>query len=184
MPSQARQLTRGFTLVELMIVLAAAGILLATSFTVISNAVPRMRLRHAAREVAGAVRDARLQAIRTNGDLIMPFDTSGGRYVTVSRTASGAVGRSSVDGVMRSVASLPADIRFVRPDGGSPTVTLVPPSDESLKAAKFNRKGQLESTNVPGYVYLGDAGRGNYMRLSVMINGNVKFQTWRDGSWH
>ncbi|GGF51452.1 hypothetical protein GCM10011611_67400 [Aliidongia dinghuensis] len=60
--ARARQ-TAGFTLIELMVVLAILGLLLALLPDALSVAIPGQRLRAAAYQLADELKDARTQAV-------------------------------------------------------------------------------------------------------------------------
>ncbi len=65
---------RGFTLVELLVVLAIAGLLLAVTPPLISAAMPGVELKAAARRTAGALRLAREVAIASGRDAAWVID--------------------------------------------------------------------------------------------------------------
>lgn len=73
-------LTRGFTLVELMVVLAIAGLMLALAPPLISSVMPGVELKAAARRTAGALRLAREIAIADGRDTAWVIDIESNRY--------------------------------------------------------------------------------------------------------
>ena len=76
MPSQSR----GFTLVELLVVLAIAGLVLAVAPPLISSVMPGVELKAAARRTAGALRLAREIAIADGRDTAWVIDIETNRY--------------------------------------------------------------------------------------------------------
>lgn len=75
-----RRSIAGFTLLELLVVLAIAGLLLALVPPVVSAVVPGAKLKVAARELAATFRDARNQAIHRNTTVDMTFELEPARY--------------------------------------------------------------------------------------------------------
>jgi general secretion pathway protein H len=75
-----RSLPRGFTLVELLVVLAIAGLLLAVAPPLISSVMPGVEIKAAARRTAGALRLAREIAIADGRDTAWVIDIETNRY--------------------------------------------------------------------------------------------------------
>lgn len=71
---------RGFTLVELLVVLAIAGLMLAVAPPLISSVMPGVELKAAARRTAGALRLAREVAIASGRDIAWVIDIDSNRY--------------------------------------------------------------------------------------------------------
>ena len=65
----------GFSLVELMVVIALLGILAAISVPNLLKNLPEKRLKGAARNVYADMQKARLQAVKENRDIAVRFDT-------------------------------------------------------------------------------------------------------------
>ena len=68
------RLVCGFTLLELMVVLAIAALLLAITPPLITAALPGVELKSSARRVAAGLRLAREEAIRSGGDTAFTLD--------------------------------------------------------------------------------------------------------------
>ncbi|MFE8032189.1 GspH/FimT family pseudopilin [Thiohalocapsa marina] len=75
---------RGFTLVELLVVLAIAGLLLAVTPPLITAALPGVELKAAARRTAGGLRLAREAAIASGRDAAWVIDIEDNRYRIIS----------------------------------------------------------------------------------------------------
>jgi general secretion pathway protein H len=78
--SKNRSRTAGFTLLELLVVLAIAGALLALVPPVISAVVPGTKARVAALDLASTLRDARNSAITRSRSVDVIFDTESASY--------------------------------------------------------------------------------------------------------
>ena len=72
--------TAGFTLLELLVVLAIAGALMALVPPVISAVVPGTKARVAALDLASTLRDARNSAITRSRSVDVTFDTESASY--------------------------------------------------------------------------------------------------------
>ncbi len=76
---------KGFTLVELLIVLAIMGLVIAFVPIVARETIPSLKLRDGAAELADAARAARALAIRENRDGLLILDLQG-RHYRIGRT--------------------------------------------------------------------------------------------------
>lgn len=68
----------GFTLIEMMIVVAIISILSALAFPSLSTLIPRTRTKAAARELNGYMQKAKLEAIKQNADCLVVFTPAAG----------------------------------------------------------------------------------------------------------
>lgn len=73
----------GFTLVELLVVLAIMAMLIMIATPPIFSVLPKMEAKSGAREVAAALREARSRAILSNTDVVFSIDLKG-HYFTIS----------------------------------------------------------------------------------------------------
>jgi general secretion pathway protein H len=121
-----RKASRGFTLLELMVVCVIVALLVALVPPLYSGAVPGARLKAAARDLAVALRETRSLAIRSNREQVL--------YLNLEKPAyriGNAAPRTLADGVRLSTESRPAQrtpvtelrVRFL-PDGSSSGVLL------------------------------------------------------------
>lgn len=78
--SAARYRPGGFTLVELLVVLAVAGLMLAVVPPLVGSAMPGVELKAAARRTAGALRLTREVAIAAGRDAAWIIDVDNNRY--------------------------------------------------------------------------------------------------------
>lgn len=81
---QRRSQQQGFTLAEVIMVLAIIGILAAIAIPNFLSWLPNMRLKAAARDLYSSMQKARAEAIKTNRDHAIVFDTANNRYVLCS----------------------------------------------------------------------------------------------------
>lgn len=107
---------RGFTLIELICVIAIIMVLTGLAVVQMDFMVPRYRLRAAARQVASHVKRARSQAAATGKDVYVKYDLGKGAYWLVmafpKKDDSGAPTKEFVyEEIMRS--TLPDGVEFV-----------------------------------------------------------------------
>jgi len=74
----------GFTLIELMVVIAIVAIIASVTVPNLIAWLPKYRVGSAARSVMSAVEFARLQAIRENSDVDVNFDYAADRVTVVN----------------------------------------------------------------------------------------------------
>jgi general secretion pathway protein H len=113
---------RGFTLVELLVVLLIAALLVAVVPPLLSAAMPGVQLKSTARELAASLRYARDYAVLHRSDAVVTVDLNERRYRVSGRSRSYAI-PDGMEVLLDTVKSELGDdhtgsIRFY-PDGSS-----------------------------------------------------------------
>ncbi len=174
----------GYTVFELLVVTAIAGLVAAFTLPPLSNWVAALRVEMAAAEVAGALQMARLYAARSNVKVAVKFRTAPNGEVTWALYRDGdgdGVRNRDIDrGVdpleraPRPLARLGRDVHFGFPPGEPPR----DPSGRRLKRlhdpirfnssdlASFSPRG----TSTPGTVYITD---GRYHLAAARVNNRA-----------
>ena len=80
---------RGFTLIEVMVVMAVLALMLVLISPNFSSALPGVSLKAAARTLAGGLRHARSRAIALNEEVALVIDVESRRYAIVGGDTSG-----------------------------------------------------------------------------------------------
>jgi len=83
---RARRLVRGFTLIELMIVITIMGALLAITTPAVTRFLGDWRLNGAAAQMATAMRAARSSAVDKDINVVFVFDKDQGQYFFIEDT--------------------------------------------------------------------------------------------------
>jgi len=120
-PDTASRGQRGFTLVELLVVLVIAALALSLVGTSISRNISGAEMRNAARKVAASLRYTRTQAILTKSEQVFLVDTEKRTFKAAGRQAEELPEGMNVElNTARSelTSETAGGIRFY-PDGGS-----------------------------------------------------------------
>jgi len=116
---------RGFTILEMLIVLSIAAILVALSFTTWSNYTAQQRLRYAAVQVASGLREAEERAKAERTIYTVTFTASSSTY-PITRTSGGFNDNAALPpGVTPQTSDTVTFDAFGQPGGVAHTITLV-----------------------------------------------------------
>ena len=89
MKSTRRRASRGYSLTELLTVVAIVGLVVLVSVPAFTQLMPQYRLRSAASDVTGALRMIRQKAITTRSDWKMTVDPVNERYSLSEKNTAG-----------------------------------------------------------------------------------------------
>lgn len=172
----AKRLSRGsgagFTLVELLVVVGLIMVATAIAFPMITTAMPKYRLRAAARELVINFRKAKLEAVRRNRNAIFLFTPE-------TAADEGGVYRIYIDTNANNAL-----------DAGEVLITYAMPRGTVLYASNFNNA--VYGVNAGGYTARGvthgalagtgsvemrTSTRNRYYKASLSTSGNVSLET-------
>lgn len=156
---------KGFSLVEVMVVVGIILLVGGIAVPTIVSALPGYRLHNAARQLFHHLQQARLRAIKMNRIMWVRFDTAGRRY--------------TVDTV--GTFTLPPGISFGHGKAKKPVGTKFPSSGISFRGNKvaFNPRGIISSNS--GYVYLQNDEQET-CAVGATTAGNIVLRCWH-GAW-
>ena len=162
----------GFTLMELMVVVAIIGILSAVAVPNFISYRSNQRLGASAREILAAVKDTRLRAINEQATTVITFDVANDSYLAFVDDGNGSAD-GDLDGVLDGAGNGVQD-------GTEVTITFgALPGDIDMISASFgflgpeNRFNLLGRASANGSVNLTNSS-GQTWRVTVLISGNAR----------
>jgi len=151
-----RKKQSGFTLIEMMIVLAVLAIMAAIAIPNFMSLLPGMRLNGAARQVMGDLMAARMKAVKLNQRTKVFFDTSG-YEICNDADNSGIVADNEGDVKTRNIQTNYQDVSFDLDNTTDPVF--------SPRGTATNRTITLTQTS---------GGSTNTKSITISIAGRVK----------
>lgn len=136
---------RGFTLLELLVVLVVMSLVIAAVPIVMSGGLAGLELKAAAREVADTLRHARGRAIALNDDVVFAIDGATGRYAVTPGGRGGVLAEGTEVSVRPESAA--GAVRFF-PDGGS--------TGGRVTISRDGRRYELRIDWLTGQITVGD----------------------------
>jgi prepilin-type N-terminal cleavage/methylation domain-containing protein len=168
--------SRGFTLVELMVVAAIIGIVTSAAAFSALEVLPRYQLRSAARDFAGNLRLARKKAVQKAENVEVVFDEVGSTYSIGGRTFP-------YRGTLESHYG--GGVRFgfgLATRSAAATSSRLPASPVTFQGkprrVQFNQRGLGNA----GTVYFTNR-RGDCCAVVVSTSGRIRMRTWNGIKW-
>lgn len=167
---------KGFTLVELMVVIAVVGIMSAIATTMMLRYYPNYQARGAARNLVANLQQARMEAIRSNANVVIEMTpgvlTTAGRVgayrAFVDDGAGGGVSSNNIrDGAERILFTVPMPDRVSLTGLAGFTPAVDPLAAAGTRFTRFNGRGILSSVADVGTITLGSATRIYTVALST-----------------
>lgn len=182
-----RQKESGFTLVEVVIVIALISILSAIGTTQLLQSLPGIRLRAAARDLYSNMQTARMNAVKNNTTWGLVFDPANNRYLVCSDSGADNVWSTTADNTVFSTINLSSYKSGVGYGHGSVTGNnSVPgtafPVDEvsyNSNVLTFDSKG----LGGAGYVYLDNQSNSTTYAVGTQASGVVSILMWQGTQW-
>jgi prepilin-type N-terminal cleavage/methylation domain-containing protein len=177
----------GFTLVDLMVVIAVIGILLAIAVPNFLSWQPNMRLRSAARDIFSVMSRAKIEAIKRHANVTIRFNAQGDvNYppntfimfldnVGAGGTANDEI-QNGTEPILLALTALPANVQYGTADLNGDGDFTDPGEVNDVDGVTFgndhvlvfNSRGIPINTFLPSALYMGTIGL-----RSVDGNGNV-----------
>lgn len=176
----------GFTLFELLIVVAILSILTVTAVPTIMNRIPDYRLKGAARDVVSCLQQAKMRAVKDNTHVIVALDPANNSYfafVDNDKATSGNPPEFNSDGTDPDDIKIMKKVMPLGVDFYNSTFQTHPAS--TLRYISFDSRG------MPRQIQ-GGTGFGNgsifmknnnslYLKVVVNLSGNIRIQKSTNG---
>jgi prepilin-type N-terminal cleavage/methylation domain-containing protein len=191
---------RGFTLTEVLVVLAILGIIAAFGIPALQDMIQRSKLLGIAEQTSATLRRARFEAIKRNRPAVVRIDGSGDQLVIVAfidvdgvegsanedlpdlifNPHSGKAPRETDYELQR--LSVPARVTQTTPDGSDSVEGFTAdPGGGASNIAVFDPDGSLR--NVGAFRFADAVGNFIEVRAAPASTGRVTLQKWQDGGW-
>jgi prepilin-type N-terminal cleavage/methylation domain-containing protein len=176
--SRMRKSSKGFTLTELMIVVAIIGIMALVTAPNLVSGLPTYRIKSAARDCTSQLRGARSRAIKDKRDVSVSFNTDKNFFVVDGRKlpVDGSLSSRYGSGVAFGSGSATTGV-----DGES-----IPSDAISFNGNQFTftSRGLADfgAGDMNGAIYFTN-NRGDAYAVTVNAAGAVALRRWRGSAW-
>ncbi len=165
------KISSGFTLMELMVVIAIIGMMSGIAIPNIISWLPDYRLRSATRDIVSCLQEAKLRAVKENERVVVIFNQFTESYIAFvdSVPAGGNWAQDAIETVVRQ-QTMPAGVDIQ----SFPLTTSY--------TVGFNNRG-LSASGADSIQMKNN--KSNFTRITLNLAGSIRVQMSRDGiNWN
>lgn len=180
--SSGERVRAGFTLLELLVVLALMAVLFGLGLPALKNMIDREKLLGAAREISVVMRNARLEAIKGSGATTVAVDIDPSTRTILSFVDDDDDAVLDAGERVLSYSTLTAGVYFKAPTGsGIDDVVDGLERTGTTGVARFNADGSVDAVGAFRYADQ----RGNFLEVRVDPRSvaRVKIRKWDGTDW-
>jgi len=177
-PGIRRKKISGFTLVQLMVVMAVMGVTASIALPGFMRFAPRMRLKSAARGIVSDMQMARTKSLKERSTWAIQFDTGTSEYVLLSDDGPDDTWNTGDDTVFKTVNLTDGNGILLGTGYGERPSEPYPGSADGVSFADDRILFNSDGTSVSGTVYIKNSRDETFAVGCLSAAGRIK--TWRN----
>ncbi len=176
---------RGVTLIEILVVIGILAIIAGFSYPNFKEWLPSYRLKRAARNLFSDMQNTRINAIRSQSNWAIVFDTSNNRYIICSSPGTDNNWTTLGDNTIEKTVNLSlykSGIRYGHGNATSPYAGSFESDNVTFQnnMVIFTPRGILGSPT--GYCYIENEKGATYV-IGALTTGVIMLRKWYGSSW-
>lgn len=181
----------GFTLIEVMVVLAVIAILSTIAIPNFSSWRTNMYVKAAARDIYSSMQEARLLAVKENSSTAIVFDTTNSRYYLCDNWgvdedwAGDNDNTGTGDNNIIQTYYLNKQVRYGHANATSPVTVTGTFDADNISYTTPDNVLNINSRGIgaDGYVYIENQDSNRTYAVGTQTSGLISILKWDGGSW-
>ncbi|GAB1408924.1 hypothetical protein MASR1M90_00780 [Desulfovibrionales bacterium] len=173
---KSRDQHRGFTLVEMLVLMIVTAILIAMSGTALMKYLPQADLKFAARTITSICQHARMEAIKRNVAVEVRFSSTDQSCIMSTNNGTVIMQRFSLSEIKRGGINFGHGTATRNPKNTADITDNLPPGD------KFSFNGRGRTTDL-GTVYIQNTAGHSMAIVIESMAGSIRVWSWQGNTW-